>query len=425
MYGDESYGNGHAEIRVVEVWNEKRIEQEHIEKMMREIELMDQGGAYRELLVNGAVMGCQYGNRFSKIEKKTLEYAYVGFDEVLLDKDRPEETFGVCHSPYLSESDRNNQITVVISASENKKYRMRHTETGPACMMKLSQEWKSLGKKVLIFDWDDETYHYIPTTQSYLVCYHGNGCVFPVDAGQKPVLEKTVGEKVVIDGTNNQKEDWDPTSAKVRTLTFISCYPLVAIKIGKVKTGKGNTNISTNSVRFASGLELGEPEENEKEGTQVNAFRHTLWQATITSRFGSEVATEIGNAHEENPYSVEVISEKYGINYVQFATLSLADEAADLLNNIAGRSLGTGIKNYTMKEMAQNVLDYYYNIGLWTSVKMDNGNYEVRKLKLSRTKYDNAVLLLSEMDGNGFPPGNEYYNAQGESSADTEESESP
>jgi len=71
----------------------------------------------------------------------------IEFDEVLLDKDRPEETFGVCHSPYLSESDRNNQITVVISASENKKYQMRHTEIGSACMMKLSQEWKSLGKK--------------------------------------------------------------------------------------------------------------------------------------------------------------------------------------------------------------------------------------------------------------------------------------
>ncbi len=412
MYGEESYGNGQPVIEVIDGVIGDRIEQEHIEKMMREIELMDQGDVYQELLVDGAVMGCQYGNRFSKIEKKTLEYAYVGFDEVLLDKDRPEETFGVCHSPYLSESDRNNQVTVVISASENKKYRMRHTETGPACMMKLSQEWKSLGKRVLIFDWDDETYHYIPTTQSYLVCYHGNGCVFPVDAGQKPVLEKTVGEKVVIDGTNNQKEGWKPTSAKARTLTFVSCYPKVAIEIGKVKTGRGNTNISTNSVRFAAGLELGEPEENQKEGTQVNAFRHTLWQAIITNKYNLEIAIEIGNAHEENPYSVEVISEKYGINYVQFETLSLADEAADLLNNIVGRSLGSSIKNYTMKEMAQIVLDYYYSIGLWTAVKMENGYYEIRKLKLSRMKYDNAVLLLSEMDKNGFPPGNEYYNAK-------------
>lgn len=425
MYGEESYGNGQPVIEVIDGVIGDRIEQEHIEKMMREIELMDQGDVYQELLVDGAVMGCQYGNRFSKIEKKTLEYAYVGFDEVLLDKDRPEETFGVCHSPYLSESDRNNQVTVVISASENKKYRMRHTETGPACMMKLSQEWKSLGKSVLIFDWDDETYHYIPTTQSYLVCYHGNGCVFPVDAGQKPVLEKTVGEKVVIDGTNNQKEGWIPTPTKLRTLAFGAHYPMAIRPIGRVKLGIGETNITTTSVRFATGLELGEPEENESEGTQVNAFRHTLWQATITSRFGAEAATMIGNAHEENPYSVEVINEKYGINNVQFATRLLADEAADLLNNIEGRALGGSTKGGTMKEMAQTVLDYYYNTGLWTAVKMDNGNYEVRKLKLSRMKYDNAVLLLSETDSNGFPPGNPYFNDQEAVTADAEEAENP
>ena len=354
----------------------------------------------------------------------------IEFDEVLLDKDRPEETFGVCHSPYLSERDRNNQITVVISASENKKYRMRHTETGPACMMKLSQEWKSLGKKVLIFDWDDETYHYIPTTQSYLVCYHGNGCVFPVDAGQKPVLEKTVGEKVVIDGTNNQKEDWKPTSTKKRTLEFGTRYPAAFLSIGYVILGIGLKNISTNSVRFAAGLELGEPEENEKEGTQVNAFRHTLWQATITSMFGADAALMIGNAHEENPYSVEVINEKYGINNVQFATLPLADEAADLLNNIEGRALGSSTKDGTtkdriMKDMARTVLDYYYNTGLWTAVTMDNGNYEVRKRKLSRMKYNNAVLLLSEMDKNGFPPGNRYFNDREVVIVDAKEAEYP
>lgn len=70
----------------------------------------------------------------------------IEFDEVLLDKDRPEETFGVCHSPYLSESDRNNQITVVISASENKKYRMRHTEIGPACILVLTSPREQTGR---------------------------------------------------------------------------------------------------------------------------------------------------------------------------------------------------------------------------------------------------------------------------------------
>ena len=56
---------------------------------------------------------------------------------------------------------------------------------------------------------------------------------------------------------------------------------------------------------------------------------------------------------------------------------------------------------------------------------MDNGNYEVRKLKLSRMKYDNAVLLLSETDSNGFPPGNPYFNDQEAVTADAEEAENP
>ena len=75
--------------------------------------------------------------------------------------------------------------------------------------------------------------------------------------------------------------------------------------------------------------------------------------------------------------------------------------------------------------MARTVLDYYYNTGLWTAVTMDNGNYEVRKLKLSRMKYDNAALLLSETDKNGFPPGNRYFNDRGVVIDDAKEAEYP
>jgi hypothetical protein len=37
-----------------------------------------------------------------------------------------------------------------------------------------------------------------------------------------------------------------------------------------------------------------------KEGTRVNAFQNTLWQATITNKYNPEIAIEIGNAHEGN-----------------------------------------------------------------------------------------------------------------------------
>ena len=110
-----------------------------------------------------------------------------------------------------------------------------------------------------------------------------------------------------------------------------------------------------------------------------------------------------GNEHEENPYSID------GINNVQFKTLSLVNEAADLLNNIEGRALGEKMEKSSMKEIAQVVLNHYYGIGLWEAVKMDNGNYEVQRLKLSNMRYKNAVILFNEMDENGFPPDNKYY----------------
>jgi hypothetical protein len=34
-------------------------------------------------------------------------------------------------------------------------------------------------------------------------------------------------------------------------------------------------------------------------GSEVNAFRHVLWQSTITRLFGENVAEEVGNSHED------------------------------------------------------------------------------------------------------------------------------
>lgn len=73
---------------------EKEDEEAIVLKMLREIDGMGQNHVYEDLLVDGAIMGCQYGNQYSKIEKSSLEYAYVGFDEVLLDKNKPNKTFG-------------------------------------------------------------------------------------------------------------------------------------------------------------------------------------------------------------------------------------------------------------------------------------------------------------------------------------------
>ena len=38
--------------------------------------------------------------------------------------------------------------------------------------------------------------------------------------------------------------------------------------------------------------------ENDKDGTQVNAFRHAMWNAIMTDKIGTEKAKEFADAHE-------------------------------------------------------------------------------------------------------------------------------
>ena len=115
-------------------------------------------------------------------------------------------------------------------------------------------------------------------------------------------------------------------SAVARTAKFALSHPLIAAEIGYWI--KGSTNISTNAVRFATRNDV----LSGGDGAESNAFRHTLWQSYITNRHGIEIATSIGNAHEENP--------DVNLRNRRFRTQLDADQTIDLLNNQIGRSLG-------------------------------------------------------------------------------------
>ena len=70
----------------------------------------------------------------------------------------------------------------------------------------------------------------------------------------------------------------------------------------------------------------------EKMGSQVNAFRHSLWQAPITQKFGEEVAREVGATHEDNSSA--------NLSQRTFKTMADADQTIDLLNNQIGKQIG-------------------------------------------------------------------------------------
>ena len=183
------------------------------------------------------------------------------------------------------------------------------------------------------------------------------------------------------------------TSMNARTLSFVVRSPVIAAMIGIVSPG--STNISTNVVRIATRIGLQENAANE--GSQVNAFRHTLWQATITKEFSESTAKKVGNAHEKNPFvnlNVRVFKGKNA--------LSQADQTIDLLNNQIGRKIGKDNPNASMKELALKVLEYQYKNGLYTATENKDGSITVIQTKISEEQYKKGIEIIKGLNNNGF-----------------------
>ena len=186
----------------------------------------------------------------------------------------------------------------------------------------------------------------------------------------------------------------------MRTFLFALKHPVIAFdRVGEVKSG--SLNISTDAVRFSTN-NLGLNENAAHEGSQVNAFRHALWQAQITKELGMDVAKEIGSIHEENPKAIDGIKD---FSKVRFSTLNEADQSIDLLNNIIGRSIGSKSESYYMDNNAIAVLNYYHDNGLWIARKMSDGTYMIYQQKLSDDQYKVALERLEQLDENGFAKG--------------------
>jgi hypothetical protein len=178
-----------------------------------------------------------------------------------------------------------------------------------------------------------------------------------------------------------------------REIGFFARHPIYATKIGLVT--HGSTNISTNSARFA--INTGLPENKAMEGSHTNAYRHVLWQSTITSQFGANIARQVGNAHESNPTAD--LSQRGG-----FKTLADADQSIDLLNNQIGIQIGTANPKASMQELAIATLDYFKANGLYTATKQEDGTYSITQTKLTDAQYKAAMETIKTTNNNGYTP---------------------
>ncbi|NDK99615.1 DUF6973 domain-containing protein [Photorhabdus bodei] len=186
---------------------------------------------------------------------------------------------------------------------------------------------------------------------------------------------------------------------KMKEILFAMRHPIAAYDIGLYE--RGATNITTNAVRFSTqGNSKTNPngtllDNKYKEGSQVNAFRHTLWQATIAARYGEEVALHAGNAHESNP--------KIDLNIRQFAALKDADQTIDLLNNQIGRRIGLQSGNSSMKAQAKAVLNRFHKEGLYVAKKNAMG-FEIVKEKITDEQFSYMNSVFERGNEDGFSP---------------------
>jgi RHS repeat-associated protein len=167
-------------------------------------------------------------------------------------------------------------------------------------------------------------------------------------------------------------------------------HPVAAYQIGQATPGHHVTNISTDATRIGAGLGLNENAAHE--GSQVNAMRHTVWQATIASKFGDNTAIAVGDAHETNQsadLSIRTFSGK--------GALEAADQTTDLLNNQIGRSIGDASPGASMLDLAGKALDYYHSNGLYMASTAADGTVTVSQTKLSDSQYAAAKQRLKRV----------------------------
>ncbi|WP_416189046.1 DUF6973 domain-containing protein [Neisseria sp. CCUG17229] len=187
----------------------------------------------------------------------------------------------------------------------------------------------------------------------------------------------------------------DDQSRRSKIAQFFISHPVAAQAIGV--EDKKSTNITSNAARLSQRTGLDNQANGDGRGTQVNAVRHTLWQAAIASQFDSDIAERIGNAYLNDTDVREGKTDYY--------SRLAADQAVDLRNNIIGRNIGSDKPAADMKTLAHDVLLHYHKVGLWTANQTRSKGRKVWRIsqnKLSTIEYKKALANLASLNSDGM-----------------------
>lgn len=311
-------------------------------------------GPYKEYVVKGAILNCPANMLHQEIEL-----------------DVSEKKIKYQNKPVATENDKRIKIALGYCLLDKKR----------CCPNITSSQWENpRGRAAKI----KTAGHYQLVEDATIKCIKGCSLKF-VKSGQVPLTSLSGLNKIHL-------------SKDGRTIGFAIRHPFKASTIGSFKSG--SNNISTIAVLYANGLGL---KNTGSEGSQVNAFRHVMWQAIITNEYGSSIAHQVGNAHEHNPLAltqIEAVNQN-GIVYCKLLTLAEADELIDLKNNIIGRRIGSEDSSKNNDKLANIILDEFKNNGLYVAHPIgDTGYYGLDKEKITQQEYDKAKQAIE----NGLDP---------------------
>ena len=145
-------------------------------------------------------------------------------------------------------------------------------------------------------------------------------------------------------------------------------------------------------------------------------MRHVLWQGSITTYVGEDIAKRIGDLHESDANLIDKYpnAELAGFSDDE-AKRQIADSYVDLKNNILARSLGRRINgNASYLDFALFVLKDFYDNGFWTYEAHQDGRFYPVKKKLTKEQYNQASSkvknYINSQTGNGACGDNPFRN---------------
>tara|TARA_B100000809_G_scaffold138551_1_gene136159 strand:+ start:23538 stop:24176 length:639 start_codon:yes stop_codon:yes gene_type:complete len=135
--------------------------------------------------------------------------------------------------------------------------------------------------------------------------------------------------------------------------------------------------------------------DQDRNGGQVDAFRHAFWMATLAQKIGRRSAKSLGKAHEKGNYK------QFKKNKIEDGTLpDQPSSEMDLFNNSIGIAIYKENKKASQKELISSIIKDIQQGNLKTLKKDNNGNYlDCQGNLLPSNKYygkwENSKCLIS------------------------------